>query len=185
MFSRMLSYIKSWFKKDELYEDFNELDLYTEDERLIFSFFDGQKVRKVDPLPLFRRYLDISTDLEADFQAFESPIPNKFAPQAYLNAIGRLRKMFEVEPFDKGGLTEIELRRTFDEFMIFCQIIKKKSKEFQTSQEGTSPGMPSLNQEKENSQGTSSSLDTGSTGKDSNTEMHLPSISEPVQPLAK
>ncbi len=139
MFSKFFSWVKSLFTTNSLYLPFNELDLYTEKDRVIFSFFDGEKIRKVDPMPLYRKYMEIANEVSADFQAFSSPIPNKFAATSYQNCISKISAMFELKPFDQGGLLETEVINTYMDYLAFCEDIKKKLNPPQTPPEGASP----------------------------------------------
>lgn len=114
-----------WFKKKD------ETELFTPKQRTIFRYWDGVKTRSVDPLVLYRKVMDIAPELSIDIKVANSV--SKDAGKAYSAVVDKLQKIFEVGSYEQGGLTEMELSVLFDQFMLFCESIKKKSKPSPTS----------------------------------------------------
>lgn len=116
------------------------LDLWEPQQREIYHYFDGQKVRNADPMPLFRRMKDVSTDLEIEFKVARSGM--KGADEHYQKAVQRIRGIFDVKPLEEGGLTEIECVELFTHFWNYSGGVKKNLPPPSTPSPGTSDDTP-------------------------------------------
>lgn len=127
-----------WFKKTITRDVHN---VYQPKERLIYSYWDGKDTRKADPMILYRKVMDDRASLSANMTA--ATTESKFAPQAYKDMLVTIRKIFEVEPLDKGGLTEAETCALLDHFMTYVDELKKSTDLPPISPATTSPSTPS------------------------------------------
>lgn len=114
-------------------EDLDDDEIYKPKDRLIFKYFDGEKIVSADPMVVYRRMIDVSIDLNADITIATSP--SKAAPEAYQKMVEKLRKIFQVKPLELGGLTENETFLVYINFSNFCDFVKKNSKNVQILQE--------------------------------------------------
>jgi len=135
------SWLFSWFKKrqDDRYE------VYHPDEVLIYSYWDGSKLVKKDPLRLYKRFLNIKPELLADLKiATSTLVKDKQAQHSHDQVIKKYYELFEVKPFDgKEGLTELAVQELFDHFITYSECVKKNGRLPQTSQTEISPTSPS------------------------------------------
>jgi hypothetical protein len=97
---------------------------YKPKERLIFSYWDGEKDVLVDPLELYREIIAIGEELRIDIAVSRSK--SKDAPEAHSKFIEKLRTLLNVKHLKDGGLTESELAQVFYTFMQYTEDIKKK-----------------------------------------------------------
>ena len=153
----------SWFKKRN--------DIYSPKERKIFSYFDGERTVKADPLALYKRVMDKGPSLSIDIAVSSSQ--SKDAAKAQKELVENIRKIFNVKSLTNeiecvGTLTDTEVLNLLDMFMDYTADVKKNSKTLPTTAT-TTP----LSTTSKNDQATTSTMDSGST----KTE---PSISEPV-----
>lgn len=152
-------------------------DLFTVKQREIYSYFDGTKVRKADPLPVYRRLKDAAPDLEVEFRVARSEMKN--ADEHYTKAVERIRKIFLLEPFDNGGLTDMECVALFDHFWKYSGGVKKKAQPVPTPSGGTSESTPqNTNPDTGKMPPTSTTTDFGSIESVSSTNELPPSLSE-------
>lgn len=85
-----------------------------EPERAIFSFFDGKKTRKADPMVVYRALVDDPVfNIEVDSSLVLEA--NDLEASARMSAV--IRKAFGIAAFDDGGLTEGECDSLFYAFM--------------------------------------------------------------------
>lgn len=110
----------SWFKKKNKTID----NIYSPKERCIYEYFDGQKQVKADPLVLYKRLQDCSTDLSVDMRLANSI--HSDANKGHTNAIKKIQTIFSIKPFDEGGLSEMEAMSLLEHFLFFCDELKKK-----------------------------------------------------------
>lgn len=179
---RLWAWIKGWFTRGE------NSDLYSPRERAIYRFFDGQKVRCVDPLVLWQRLMDHHQDIMTDMLGAKNFTGDK-GSALYQAMISDIRKVFEVEPFqDLGngryqGLTEAEVTQLYVHFYQYCDGwlgpddipeggVKKNSPPPTTPATGTSAAMPPSSEE---NPPTRSSSASGSTAAEPSTEQPEPS----------
>ncbi len=132
----MWNWIKSWFVQSST----EPFDIYHPKERTIFHYWNGEKVIDADPLPLYKKMMEVGPELKVDLQVSNSQL--KDAPIAHDKAIGKIRKIFTLKSFDEGGLTEVETIALLEHFLIFCEYKKKGGNQPPTSQTETSPPTP-------------------------------------------
>lgn len=185
MFSRIWQWFASWFTKTPALPQ-ESFDLYFPSEREIYTYSpDGIHLRKVDPLPIYKRIMAIGPELSVDIKVSKSPM--KDASKAHDEAIRKIREVFDLVPLDQGGLTEQEAMDLLNHFLAYCDYIKKNSSQYQTSPATTSspispPSPPSGDAGSTHAPATMSSSDSGSTDKDSSTAMPVPSPLEQESP---
>jgi hypothetical protein len=128
-----------WFLN--LFRPRERYDLYTPGQRLIYSFHDGSKVVRADPLELYRKLMAVGPELNVDMKVSVSP--SKDAPRAHENVVKKVREVFGVKPLEEGGLTELEAIQLLDHFLTFCGFVKKNSSQPPTSSTATEEPSPS------------------------------------------
>jgi len=137
-------------------------------ERMIYQYWDGQKVVAVDPLIIYRRFAEVQPQLVIDRKVATSL--SKDAPKAWPAMIAKIHTIFEIKGMSEGGLTEAETIQLLDHFLIFCEDVKKNANPIPILPTTTSPPMPSFSEE---GPPTETGSDSGSTEKE-------PSIDEPM-----
>lgn len=177
----MFSWLVSLFGKKPK-DDFN---VYKEKERLIYTYWDGEKVNKADPMVLYRKLVAKGPELEADMLAAKTT--SKFAVEGHMRMIATLRGVFAVKPFEEGGLTEQETLSLYDHFMDYCGVVKKNGSPSSTSAPETSPATspatpPSSEGSSAPSQPTPNTSASGSTEGESSTRPPTPPTSGPQPP---
>jgi len=131
--TRLFKWIMSFFRRVPA-------DVYDPGERLIYSYFDGTKTVRVDPIVLHRKIMAKAPELDNDIKAAECPVPNSFTEIARKSLLKNLREIFSVRELDQeGGLTETETTDLFSHFMNFCHEQKKNTSPTPTSSGPTSP----------------------------------------------
>lgn len=158
------------------------VDHYTPQERRIYAYFDGEKTRRVDPLVLWRKVMEKYEDFKVEVKVAFSP--SKDAAAAWQQAVGRIRLMFDVKPWDEAtgaGLTEDECFDLIDHFTAYMDALKKGSSPMQTSAEETSGVTASTSAANPPTSNTSASGPTANapstaTPELSTTEPPLPSV---------
>lgn len=129
-------WLLSWFRRPAPEDD----AVYTVRQRLIYSYFDGERQVRADPMELYKRVMAVGPELDIDMKVSRSP--SKDAPKAHSEMIAKVRDIFGLKPFEQGGLTQLEALRLLDHFMNFCGVQKKSSSGPATSAGGTSPPTP-------------------------------------------
>jgi hypothetical protein len=157
-----------WFSRS------NDEDVYCPKERLIYKFWNGQKVVKADPLKFYARFLDVRPTLAIDISVSQST--SKDAVKAHKNVVEKICTIFGVNQLQDGGLTEIELIELLDHFLKYCDRLKKNSKASQTPAMEMSPTSGSLS---EPDQPIISGSVSGSTEQDLGTDAPAKQPSEP------
>ena len=109
--------------------------LFKPKERMIFKFWDGEKIREIDPMVLYGRLGDVSTELDVAIKLSRSA--SKDSRQGHREVVQLLSKIFGVKSFEEGGLTESELLDVFISFMEWVDRLKKNSPQSLTSVEST------------------------------------------------
>lgn len=124
-------------------------------ERLIYSYWDGERNRKGDPLELLRRlngYEGLA--LKEDAQLAFGSTPE--APRALGRLVGAVREIFGVKRLDDGGLAEAECLGLLVQFLQFITEVQSDAAPLPSSAPPTAgPEAPST---------TAASRDSGSTG---------------------
>ncbi len=108
-----------------LFKRRDPMELYTPKERAIFWFFDGQTVRKADPMVLFKRVMDKANDISIAYKVARSE--SKDARLYHEKFIGYIRDIFEIKRLEEGGLTETETATLLDRLMDYIDDVKKNS----------------------------------------------------------
>ncbi len=184
MFTKLFSWIRSLFTTPIKQQGHEESDrLYNPRERLIYSYFDGKQIVKVDPLVTYKRIMAVAPSLNIDIKVSRSP--SKAAPEAHGKMLDHIRGIFGLVPFEQGGLTEIEVVDLFDHFLVFCERQKKTPSTIQTSSTETSQSTPPpTNSGPADFLPTHTSLDSGSTKSEPSTAKPEPSPTVQPSPSA-
>jgi len=110
----------------------------TDRERKIFTYWDGQRFRRADPLAVVR---GLSNDPKFDLETTPAA-----ADRGDLEAVeitcNAARSVLKIPSLEDGGLTDAECFETLIAFFDFCAALKKNSKMPPTSPEPTE--LPSL-----------------------------------------
>ena len=104
---------------------------YTDRERKIFRFFDGKRVRAVDPIELYKRVSAKAGDIEAVQKIATSKLlKREVTNKAHDDLVRYVREIFELEApkgLDcEGCLVEAECVELLDYFYMFVGAMKKK-----------------------------------------------------------
>lgn len=103
------------------------MNLYTERERQIYRYWDGQKTVCVDPAEIYSRIMSRGPELNADMQLACSKVaPAAWAAKGQSAMIGKIRDFFNIKSLAEGGLTETEIQELFGHFFAFCDNIRKQ-----------------------------------------------------------
>lgn len=102
----------------------------------IYQYFDGRKLRRADPLRLWRAILAHQDYREDDWKMLEVD-----SPWIKLQAIERLSRVFRqaanVRIAEQGGLSDAECVRLLREFVSYQQVQKKSGGQKPTSPDFT------------------------------------------------
>jgi len=110
----MLEKLKNWFFARALNR-----------HRLLFRYWDGSRHVSADPFVLLRRMLNTTKfDADADVKALALPDPAIVAKKIGFIAEG-IREIFDLKPFEKGGLSELECVNLLMTFSDFLNSVKK------------------------------------------------------------
>lgn len=146
----MLNFIKNWFFARVLNR-----------HRLLFRFWNGSRFVSSDPFILLRKLMNTDKfDAEMDLKKLEIPDPKIVTQKIGFIAEG-VREIFDLPPYEKGGLTELECVQLLMEFSSFLERIKKNGASSlillpsTESQATTANDLPDQNDTKENSASTS------------------------------
>ncbi len=126
MLRRLRNWCLSWFAPKE--------NGFSERERLIFRYFDGQHIVGADPLKIHAGLLaipDLIHDSQLAMLESDSPVFQKQSSEASSRLAGQLAKVFHVQPFTEvdgkcTGLTDAEIIGLLVHFDSFLQPLKKK-----------------------------------------------------------
>ena len=166
----MIAWLKKWIGRDLAH------DLYHPKGRMIYQFFNGKEVIRIDPMVLYKRLADLGPELDADIRGARSE--SKFAPAAYESMITKIRSVFDVKSLAEGGLTESETVELFDHFLKYNDGLKKNSAAFVTSSARSETSAPSSVA----GPATWSSTDSGCAASGSGTVKPVPSPLGPELP---
>lgn len=162
----MLRLLRWLFGKRKTY------DIYHPKERLIYSYFDGQKVIHADPLQLERKLMNVGPELSIDIKVARSISHD--AVTAHVNMIEQCRSIFNVKPIEEGGLTELETVLLLEHYLAYTDEVKKNLNRTATLATGTwAPSGPSLRE----SPPIPNSSASGSTGEGNTT------VAPPLSPM--
>lgn len=153
LFGRSNGTVVSDPKEEEAYS------IFKPEEQLIYSFWNGKEMVRADPQVLYRRMMEVSSDLGVDLKVAQSI--SKDAGKARELAVTKIRKIFQIEPLSQdAGLTEQNTMDLFDHFLTFLGVTKKSSSPSQTLQ---TPSADSSSSSATGVSPTSSSSESGST----------------------
>lgn len=103
------------------------------DTRVIYEYFDGCRVRRIDPLDVLRKLF-----AETEFDWDDTPkqletgvISMQLEASAKITKV--IRKAFDLPSFDRGGLAEIECVALLNDFRAYMGDLKKNGSLFPTS----------------------------------------------------
>lgn len=175
----MFNWLKNLFRKREKW------DVYSPGEMQIYSYFDGEKWVKADPVALYGRVADKWLELEIDMKVSTSP--SKDAAKAYKTLAAKIRDIFGIRQLEggfkipeQGTLTDTAVLALLDQFLTFSGFVKKNSSQLPT----TSTTLEECKPTSSESQPTSNTSAFGSTEKPVSTDKPGPSISESKSPSA-
>ena len=183
-FASMRFLLGWWHKTKSLFlskqDSEQRFDIYAPRERLIYSYFDGEKQVLADPLELYQKVMDVWPGLRVDLKLAESAlIKEKESNEAYEKVVAKVREIFNIKNFKDGGLTKAECCHLLDHFFAFFIQLKKNSPPLQTSLESSEDSSPSS---EEDDPPTDNSSDSGSTDEGPFTGGPVSSPSGPVSP---
>lgn len=93
--------------------------------RLLFRYWDGSRFVSADPFILLRKLINTDKfDAEMDLKKLEIPDAKIVTEKIGFIADG-VREIFNLPPFEKGGLAELECVQLLMEFSSFLDRIKK------------------------------------------------------------
>ena len=173
----MFKWLANLFRRSEKW------DVYNPGEMQIYSYFDGEKWVKADPVALYGRVSDKWLELEIDMKVSTSP--SKDAAKAYKTLASKIREIFGIRALEEGfkipeqgTLTDVAVLALLDQFLTYSGFVKKNSSPSQTTStpsevcKPTSPKSPP----------TSNTSACGSTGEPVSTAKQEPSITESKSP---
>lgn len=168
-----------------------EEDIYRAKERLIYQYWDGERIIKADPQVLFKRIMEHGPELSIDLKVGRSTL--KGAKESHDRALQTIRTAFEIKapdpskPLDCSNvLTELEVERTLDDFLSWVDKLKKK---LPTTPTPVEAALPNTESSSAASPPTANGLASGSTATAVSTEQPTPSpleqesLSEPSTPV--
>lgn len=167
----MWNWFRSWFVNESW-------DVYAPKERILYRYFDGEKLVRADPQVIYRSLMDIAPELSIDINVSNSP--SKDWKKATLAADRKIRELFGIKAVTEGGLTEPELYDLLYHFYRYCEHIKKGSSPLPTSLPKAGGSIPSS---EASAPITSNSSVSGSTAAASSSAAPEPSVSESASPL--
>lgn len=154
-------------------------DVYKPAEMLIYRYWNGKADVAADPLTLYKKMMAKGPELNIDMKIATSA--HSDAGKAHDSMLVKIREIFDVKPFEEGGLTQLATIELLDDFLIFCDRVKKNGSPTVIKQEETSAGtVPSFAAPRP----TLNSLDSGLTGKEPSIDKPPLQPTEPVLPLA-
>lgn len=96
--------------------------------RFIFHYFDGRTLRRIDPIVAYRRWVTHPTYDWTTAPQLIGVAEEAVALDASRDLAAAVRDVFEVPPFERGGLTETECRQLFLRFLDYTADVKKNSR---------------------------------------------------------
>ncbi len=181
----MFKWLFSLFKRNKI-----DYGLYKPPDRLIYKFWNGEKLVEADPQVIFKRIMDHGPELQVDLRHGRLPLPG--AKESHDRALQTIRDAFGIKAPPKDNpldcsitLTELEVEELLDHFLYFCENLKKNTNPPPTSPMETSPPTPPpAGPSSAESQATKSASASGSTGTESAIAEPMPSPSGQESPSA-
>lgn len=162
----MFGWLKNLFKKKQ--------DPYTSSEREIFTFWNGVKWVRGDPMVLYKRMMDVGPSLSINMKVADSP--SNAAGKAHDDMMMQIRGIFGLKPLDgvdsNGTLTDSRAQDLLSDFMEFCDTVKKNSRK-----------SPTTSKPSEESKLTSGAAPPISNTSDSGSTADVPSTASPEPSL--
>ena len=121
------NWLKSLFKRGA--SNAPRFDVYSPEERAIYSYNDGEKIVRADPLTLYRKIMEVGPSLAIDLKVSTSTLMKEAdKTKAHYSLLKQIREIFNLKSFEEGGLTELETVEILDHFMTYSNDLKKKQK---------------------------------------------------------
>lgn len=151
-----------------------KLGQFNPDERMIFTYFNGEKIIQADPMILYKRVMEVGPVLSIDIKVAFSP--SKDAETARVSAIEKIRNIFNLKPLSQGievesTLSDSECGELLEVFLNFCDAVKKNSK---VTPNSVTEVLPSIELSSIENPTTQNTLDSGSTDTDQKQEQPGP-----------
>lgn len=118
----MIEFLKNWLFRKVINK-----------HRLLFRFWDGSRYVSSDPFVIFRSIVNTQKfDPENDVKDLRIPDAKILAKKIAHISEG-VREIFNVPPFEKGGLSELECINLLNQFSQFMEDVKKNGASSQIS----------------------------------------------------
>ena len=88
----MFSWLWSWFQSP------NRSDVYKPSQRLIYSYWNGSRIVKVDPMVLYKKIVAKGPEISVAIKIANSI--SKAAPKGHEDVIKSVREIFAVGPYE-------------------------------------------------------------------------------------
>lgn len=111
-------------------------------ERQIFHFWNGFADCSADPILIYR-YLESDPDFDRETHLDQA---GKGDMAAWEISVKAVRRAFAVEPYDEGGLTELECLDLLGDFYTYLESLQKKTPNSASLQQSTAPTSPNLSE---------------------------------------
>jgi hypothetical protein len=107
---------------------------YADADREIFEYWDGQRIRRGDPLAIHRAIIcapEEEFNIKVDPKVARVPTPEGLLATGRMAAI--VRKAFGIKSVDEGGLTDGECIRLFIEFGALIRVLEDDARPLASS----------------------------------------------------
>lgn len=121
----MLTTIHRWCKR--LFGITSSERGYSASDRLVYAYFNGRVLVKVDPKVIYKKVMDIGPELSVDLRVSESI--SRDAKVAHASLIQKIRSIFDLASSQDNGLTETEAVELFGHFMGYISALRTKYEE--------------------------------------------------------
>lgn len=149
--------------------------------RLIYSYWDGtwvdgkKRIIKADPVELYKRITEVKMELGIAIKLSRSI--HKDAPKGHTTLVEKIRTIFNIPPMKNGiecdnTLNDTEAAELLNDFMLFCNDIKKNWNPTSTTVKETSEATESTSDDIPPTENGSVS---GSTEREESIEQPIPS----------
>lgn len=124
----------------------DESGTFSPKKRLLYRYFNGAEIVRADPMVLYKKVMDVGPELAIDMKVAGSPL--KDATKAHGKVVEKIRKIFNLKPFEHGGLSEIEATDLLDHFLTYCEDVKKNMNSPMTLPKETTASTPASSGDK-------------------------------------
>lgn len=133
MFKKLFSWVKSKFtttsgkegdrkqEPDSDDDDDYRFDVYIPGERIIYQYWDGEKLVRADPMTIYKKVMGKSKEL---LDAIKTDNPETFAAN-HDRRVNAIKEVFGVKSLDEKGLSELEMAELLNHFLDYCVLIKR------------------------------------------------------------